>query len=170
MCVSQKWDTQTPFPFHLHLSCQRFAPVARMSARGLGISLSLRGAEATKQSSLPTSSGPRALSRGWIATARSAGRQNGPRDDRQTDPLPAREENPVLKAALERSPETADPGSRCRQIRVPSVSTRRRNSASTRPVIGPGLPVPISRPSSFTTGMTSAPVPVRKHSSAFQMS
>ena len=30
----------------------------------------------------------------------------------------------------------------------------------------PGWPVPISRPSIFVTGITSAPVPVRKHSSA----
>ena len=33
-------------------------------------------------------------------------------------------------------------------------------------VTGPGLPVPIARLSTFTTGITSAAVPVRKHSSA----
>src|SRR3954451_3034359 len=35
-----------------------------------------------------------------------------------------------------------------------------------RVLIGPGFPVPIGRPSAFTTGITSAAVPVRKHSSA----
>ena len=37
-------------------------------------------------------------------------------------------------------------------------------------VVGPGLPVPMTRPSSLTTGMSSAPVPVRKHSSALNRS
>jgi beta-glucanase (GH16 family) len=36
--------------------------------------------------------------------------------------------------------------------------------------VGPGLPLPISRASSLTTAMTSAPVPVRKHSSPFHRS
>ena len=45
-------------------------------------------------------------------------------------------------------------------MRVPSVSTRGRKLASTRAVTGPGLPVPMTRPSSLTTGMTSAPVPL----------
>ena len=44
------------------------------------------------------------------------------------------------------------------------VSCRKRSRSCL--VIGPGLPVPISRPSHFTTGITSAAVPVRKHSSA----
>jgi hypothetical protein len=33
-------------------------------------------------------------------------------------------------------------------------------------VTGPGSPLPITLPSIFTTGTISAPVPVRKHSSA----
>src|SRR3989442_1167698 len=33
-------------------------------------------------------------------------------------------------------------------------------------VMGPGLPVPVTRPSHLTTGITSAAVPVRKPSSA----
>ena len=37
-------------------------------------------------------------------------------------------------------------------------------------VTGPGLPVPITRPSILTTGTNSAPVPVRKHSSALNKS
>src|SRR5213082_3077677 len=37
-------------------------------------------------------------------------------------------------------------------------------------LIGPGLPVPIGRPSALTTGMISAAVPVRKHSSAMKTS
>src|SRR6185503_9075031 len=37
-------------------------------------------------------------------------------------------------------------------------------------VTGPGLPVPITRPSIFTIGTISAPVPVRKHSSALNRS
>ena len=42
---------------------------------------------------------------------------------------------------------------------------------STSPRVSfPGLPVPMTRPSIFTTGMISAPVPVRKHSSALNRS
>ena len=37
-------------------------------------------------------------------------------------------------------------------------------------VTGPGLPSPITRPSTFTTGTSSAPVPVTKHSSALKTS
>ncbi len=39
-----------------------------------------------------------------------------------------------------------------------------------RAVIGPGFPVPIVRPSALITGMSSAAVPVRKHSSAIKTS
>ena len=39
-------------------------------------------------------------------------------------------------------------------------------SAVSRFVTGPGTPAPIFRPSISTTGITSAAVPVRKHSSA----
>jgi len=39
------------------------------------------------------------------------------------------------------------------QVRVPSTSTRLRKLPRTRSVTGPGLPVPMTRPSSFTTGM-----------------
>src|ERR1051325_4047859 len=42
--------------------------------------------------------------------------------------------------------------------------------AISRAVTGPGLPLPITRPSIFTTGIISAPVPVRKHSSALNKS
>ena len=38
------------------------------------------------------------------------------------------------------------------------------------PVIGAGDPAPMSRPSIFTTGISSAAVPVRKHSSALNRS
>ena len=37
-------------------------------------------------------------------------------------------------------------------------------------VIGPGLPLPITRPSALITGISSAAVPVRKHSSAMNTS
>ena len=40
------------------------------------------------------------------------------------------------------------------------------NRFSRSRVIGPGLPVPMMRLSTLTTGITSAAVPVRKHSSA----
>ena len=43
--------------------------------------------------------------------------------------------------------------------------SRRKRSIKSR-VTGPGLPLPIVRLSTLTTGMTSAAVPVRKHSSA----
>src|SRR5881392_2330535 len=39
-----------------------------------------------------------------------------------------------------------------------------------RAVMGPGFPLPIDRPSAFTTGTISAAVPVRKHSSATKTS
>ena len=39
-----------------------------------------------------------------------------------------------------------------------------------RVVIGPGFPFPIGRPSALITGMISAAVPVRKHSSATKTS
>jgi hypothetical protein len=35
--------------------------------------------------------------------------------------------------------------------------------STSRLVIGPGLPQPITRPSIFTMGINSAPVPLRKH-------
>ena len=41
-----------------------------------------------------------------------------------------------------------------------------RNASISRFVSAPGWPAPTSRPSILVTGMTSAPVPVRKHSSA----
>ena len=37
-------------------------------------------------------------------------------------------------------------------------------------MIGPGLPSPIMRLSTLTTGITSAALPVRKHSSAMKTS
>jgi orotidine-5'-phosphate decarboxylase len=42
--------------------------------------------------------------------------------------------------------------------------------AMMRAVMGPGFPLPIDRPSAFTTGTISAAVPVRKHSSATKTS
>jgi hypothetical protein len=50
---------------------------------------------------------------------------------------------------------------RATQLRVSFL-----NRAIMSRVIGPGLPSPIVRLSTFTTGTTSAAVPVRKHSSA----
>ncbi len=50
--------------------------------------------------------------------------------------------------------------------RYDSPRTRAWNLLSKSFVIGPGLPVPIGRASHSTTGITSAAVPVRKHSSA----
>ena len=49
---------------------------------------------------------------------------------------------------------------------VPSLLRRVRNSSRSIPATGPGLPLPISLPSTEITGISSAPVPVRKHSSA----
>ena len=49
---------------------------------------------------------------------------------------------------------------------VPESFTISRNLSINLAVTGPGLPSPIGRPSSFTAGMISAAVPVRKHSSA----
>ena len=46
------------------------------------------------------------------------------------------------------------------------VRTRVWKAVVRRFVIGPGVPGPIVRPSMSTTGITSAAVPVRKHSSA----
>lgn len=48
----------------------------------------------------------------------------------------------------------------------PSVRVRAWKPASSFAVTGPGLPVPMTRPSTFTTGMISAAVPVRNISSA----
>ena len=52
------------------------------------------------------------------------------------------------------------------QIGSPSRRTNAWNASSRRLVTGPGVVVPIFRPSTSAMGMTSAPVPVRKHSSA----
>ena len=53
---------------------------------------------------------------------------------------------------------------------VPVLMASSWKASRKRAVKGPGLPVPMMRRSSATTGMTSAAVPVRKHSSAVKMS
>ena len=68
----------------------------------------------------------------------------------------------------------ADVAMQCAQswskIGVPVSRVISRNRAMMRPVIGPDFPFPIGRPSTLTTGMISAAVPVRKHSSATKTS
>ena len=68
------------------------------------------------------------------------------------------------------SNNTPDFRSRHLYIGSPEFFVKVRYSSSSLRVIGPGLPVPITRPSIFTTGTISAPVPVRKHSSALNKS
>ena len=51
-------------------------------------------------------------------------------------------------------------------ISVPSERTSLRKASINLRLTGPGVPSPISRSSSFTIGMVSAAVPVRKDSSA----
>lgn len=56
------------------------------------------------------------------------------------------------------------------QTFTPSRSVRSRKAAMMRAVSGPGLPLPMERPSQTTIGMTSAAVPVRNASSALYTS
>ena len=77
-----------------------------------------------------------------------------------------REGKVIEKAACLRQPLAAV---RCTQSHKPQAAyslTNSLNISRNRFVIGPGLPLPITRPSHFTTAMISAAVPVRKHSSA----
>src|SRR3990172_8709303 len=53
---------------------------------------------------------------------------------------------------------------------TPSFFVESRNALINFWVIFPGFPSPITRPSIFTTGITSAAVPVRKASSALNKS
>src|SRR6056297_1593494 len=63
-------------------------------------------------------------------------------------------------------PESALHLGKRRQPAGDSPWTSFRNASLSLRVIGPGLPSPMSRPSSRTAGITSAALPVKKHSSA----
>ena len=88
---------------------------------------------------------------------------SGPSSSHQPDALYER----ILRSSIARSSRlpsigiSSQPGNRCLYSRV---SLWKRSLRSR--VIGPGTPPPIARLSTFTTGITSAAVPVRKHSSA----
>ncbi len=73
--------------------------------------------------------------------------------------------DPRRRRLVAAGPAPAAPA-RSYQIGSPSRRTSAWNASRSRFVSGPGVTLPMRRPSTSAIGMTSAPVPVRKHSSA----
>ncbi len=74
--------------------------------------------------------------------------------------------DPARKRLVGAGPLPAAVAAPSYQIGSPSRRTRAWNASERRFVTGPGVAVPIFRPSTSAIGITSAPVPDRKHSSA----
>lgn len=98
-----------------------------------------------------------------------------PEREADTEDLPAivrkRMESDASDVTLRMtSHQTSQVDSRLYLIGSPEICVNAWYFLTRLRVMEPGFPVPMTRPSTFTTGISSAPVPVRKHSSALKTS